>query len=846
MGVKGLTGLLQRLTPDAVRTQRISHYKGKTLAVDVSCFLNRFIYSLDAHPARVQRGLYRLCLYFHLNDIRPIFVFDGPTRIVEKEHENKRREVMKEKVKKSFQLEKVRKTRLRSLKGSAQIMKEFSPEQMVSIMEDNRIREESNGVGANPLVAATVSGLSEVEISDYVAGYKGIEAAVILSNSGPTEAKSQARVATAKKPQPVETTPTTKSTSDDKGLSPQQELHLVTIHDLMEGPVRIADENSWTVPSLPDEFYQRLEHEHIKLLAESDSYNNTSRLKSQQLVDALDDYENEGDLEDMDVFERELDMLDRMELDIDSIDGMDVIYDISDQATATITSPNDNDLFNLLPLVLKTGTSIENLLLAPTNDAMAASGTEDEVASLRKRVNAALEEYVRLTDKSSEDAAQEELSVSTRKQRALDELEKKLVKEIKEYTGVSADNSRADLVVEPESQEDPAKKIEAQVDLFEDIDKVVGMDTEAPSQEQGISSAQLEPSTTSEMASAEEHTAISTTSIGSSVPDAITTDNAGPVWSMDTDPFDTVAMRQDDPTLIEDPLTPNQDDSEEAATEPEEADMDLKTMIHSVLSAHQSILMTLERRTMRVTWPLVVSCQRLLVAMGELVVEAKDAEAEAVCARLTTLGLADASVSEDTDTAVFGNGLLLRQVDATGGRGIIEINPVLAREGLGLSRDAFRDLCILCGTDFSGTIEGIGPNRAAKLIQYYGSIESIMANTDYKPRADFFYDRARRVFDRIPVVPLDPSAYQPKPEIQPLLLELLLKYDINPEETKQELMNDIKAEELGLETGFGEAIKAASETAFSSSTTMGIDPFKATATNLSSLWPDSSNSTLSQ
>ena len=44
MGVKGLTGLLQKLAPDAVRRKHISDYRGKTLAVDVSCFLNRFSY----------------------------------------------------------------------------------------------------------------------------------------------------------------------------------------------------------------------------------------------------------------------------------------------------------------------------------------------------------------------------------------------------------------------------------------------------------------------------------------------------------------------------------------------------------------------------------------------------------------------------------------------------------------------------------------------------------------------------------------------------------------------------------------------------------------------------------
>jgi hypothetical protein len=129
-------------------------------------------------------------------------------------------------------------------------------------------------------------------------------------------------------------------------------------------------------------------------------------------------------------------------------------------------------------------------------------------------------------------------------------------------------------------------------------------------------------------------------------------------------------------------------------------DRDLQSMIHGVLSAHRSALAVLERRTLRVTWPLVQSCQDLLKAMGQPVVQADDAEAEAVCARLTTLGWTDASVSEDTDTAVFGNGLLLRQVGTD--KGIIEINPLLAHASLELNRDAFRDMCILCGTDFSG------------------------------------------------------------------------------------------------------------------------------------------------
>ncbi|KAI8600313.1 PIN domain-like protein [Dissophora ornata] len=225
--------------------------------------------------------------------------------------------------------------------------------------------------------------------------------------------------------------------------------------------------------------------------------------------------------------------------------------------------------------------------------------------------------------------------------------------------------------------------------------------------------------------------------------------------------------------------------------------------------------MTLERRTLRVTHSLSLSCQALLKAMGQPVIVAYDAEAEAVCARLTTLGLADASVSEDTDTAVFGNGLLLRQVGVGSNKDIIEINPLIAHNSLGLSRDAFRDLCILCGTDFSGTIEGIGPYTAARLMGYYGSIESIMANVSNKPREDFLYDLARRVFDRTPVVPKDLEAYQPKQEIQPQLLELMLKYEIDSKEINKELQSEINIADL--ENGVGNPFQTS---------TIGVDPFK--------------------
>ena len=40
-----------------------------------------------------------------------------------------------------------------------------------------------------------------------------------------------------------------------------------------------------------------------------------------------------------------------------------------------------------------------------------------------------------------------------------------------------------------------------------------------------------------------------------------------------------------------------------------------------------------------------------------------------------------------------------------------------------MNHDQFIDMCILCGCDYCPTIPKIGPVRAMKLIQKYGSID---------------------------------------------------------------------------------------------------------------------------
>jgi 5'-3' exonuclease len=157
-------------------------------------------------------------------------------------------------------------------------------------------------------------------------------------------------------------------------------------------------------------------------------------------------------------------------------------------------------------------------------------------------------------------------------------------------------------------------------------------------------------------------------------------------------------------------------------------------------------------------------CQDFLTQLGYTCFSCNKHEAEAMCAKMSKLKRTTATVTEgsvvcidykykcwyffylDLDTLVFGDAPILRYFFAWT-RPILCIDPVVARKELGLSKSAFIDFCILCGTDFSGTIKGIGPFKALEFIKRHGSIEKLLASLDskYIPHDTFDYRLARKV-----------------------------------------------------------------------------------------------------
>ena len=105
-------------------------------------------------------------------------------------------------------------------------------------------------------------------------------------------------------------------------------------------------------------------------------------------------------------------------------------------------------------------------------------------------------------------------------------------------------------------------------------------------------------------------------------------------------------------------------------------------------------------------------------------------EAETMCADLCKRGLVDAVLSEDTDVLAYGAPVFLTKID-TRAETCVRIRHEDVTGSLEFTEDQFLDFCIMCGTDYNKNIFRVGPQKSYKLMQEYGSIESIGENSKH-------------------------------------------------------------------------------------------------------------------
>jgi len=186
----------------------------------------------------------------------------------------------------------------------------------------------------------------------------------------------------------------------------------------------------------------------------------------------------------------------------------------------------------------------------------------------------------------------------------------------------------------------------------------------------------------------------------------------------------------------------------------EEAEADFKA---AEAAEDQEEMNRYTKRLVRVTPEHNSETRQLLRLMGVPVIEAPG-EAEAQCAQLVKDDLVWATGTEDMDALTFGSKRLLRHLTFSDQRKvkISEVDLAIALRDLQLTMTEFIDLCILCGCDYTGSIKGIGPTTAYKLIKTHKTIEKALAfiDTSKHPLPDpFEYAEAAQLFINAEVTP---------------------------------------------------------------------------------------------
>ena len=122
-----------------------------------------------------------------------------------------------------------------------------------------------------------------------------------------------------------------------------------------------------------------------------------------------------------------------------------------------------------------------------------------------------------------------------------------------------------------------------------------------------------------------------------------------------------------------------------------------------------------------------------------------DMEAETKCSHLCKLGLVDAVLSEDTDVLAYNTPIFLTKINTTTDTCIeIRIENILSE--LEIAYELFRDLCIMCGTDYNSNIFRVGPENAFKLLKRHENIEEIERENPNLDSSVLNYIRVRELF----------------------------------------------------------------------------------------------------
>lgn len=169
-------------------------------------------------------------------------------------------------------------------------------------------------------------------------------------------------------------------------------------------------------------------------------------------------------------------------------------------------------------------------------------------------------------------------------------------------------------------------------------------------------------------------------------------------------------------------------------------------------------------QTIHVTPKMTADAKNLIKLLGLPVIEAP-AEAEAQASVLAKAGVCYAVASEDMDCLCFGCPTLLRGFSSKD-EPVREIKLDIVLKEMNITMKQFIDICILCGCDYSKSIDGIGPVKAYNFVKEHENIEGILEmidenNLDTKKKQKYNYDLNQFLYKESRVLFEEPSVIDP-------------------------------------------------------------------------------------
>lgn len=145
-----------------------------------------------------------------------------------------------------------------------------------------------------------------------------------------------------------------------------------------------------------------------------------------------------------------------------------------------------------------------------------------------------------------------------------------------------------------------------------------------------------------------------------------------------------------------------------------------------------------QRQATSMSDQLVMECQELLRMFG-LPFVVSPGEAEAQCAWLEEQGLTQGTVTDDSDAWLFGARTVYRHLFASDRRPSVYRLQDLATQ-LGLNRQKLVAFALLCGSDYTAGVSGVGPITAMEVLSEFSGEDALQLLENFRT----WLERAKR------------------------------------------------------------------------------------------------------